>query len=84
MSDSLNPLIELDSVSKYFGSVIALRDVAMKVGPGEVLCLLGDNGAGKSTLIKIISGVYQPDEGRMLVEGPVSYTHLTLPTKRIV
>jgi simple sugar transport system ATP-binding protein len=65
----LQPLIALDNVSKFFGSVIALRDVSMEVGPGEVLCLLGDNGAGKSTLIKIISGVYPPDSGRLLVEG---------------
>ena len=45
------PLIDVDSISKYFGSVVALKDVSMKVGAGEVMCLLGDNGAGKSTLI---------------------------------
>jgi simple sugar transport system ATP-binding protein len=63
------PLVELENVSKFFGSVIALRDVSMSVSAGEVLCLLGDNGAGKSTLIKMISGVYPPDTGRLLVEG---------------
>jgi len=63
------PLIEVDNVSKYFGNVIALKDVSMSVYPGEVMCLLGDNGAGKSTLIKIISGVHPPDEGRFAVDG---------------
>jgi simple sugar transport system ATP-binding protein len=69
MSEQTPPLIEVTNVSKYFGSVIALNDVSMSVERGEVMCLLGDNGAGKSTLIKIISGVYPPDEGRFTVEG---------------
>jgi simple sugar transport system ATP-binding protein len=63
------PLVELKSVSKYFGSVIALKDVSFDVRPGEVHCLLGDNGAGKSTLIKVLSGVHYPDEGEILVGG---------------
>jgi len=63
------PLIEVRSISKYFGSVIALKDISMHVGAGEVMCLLGDNGAGKSTLIKTLSGVHQHDEGKMLCEG---------------
>ncbi len=63
------PAIELAGVSKRFGSVIALNNIDMKVFPGEVHCLLGDNGAGKSTLIKILSGVYRPSEGRILVAG---------------
>ncbi len=63
------PLLEARTVSKYFGSVIALKDISMTVRAGQVMCLLGDNGAGKSTLIKILSGVYQPSEGQYLVEG---------------
>src|SRR5437763_2454664 len=63
------PLLEVQDVSKYFGSVIALKDISMKVYAGEVMCLLGDNGAGKSTLIKILSGVHRPDEGQYLFEG---------------
>lgn len=63
------PLIELRSVSKYFGNVIALEDVSMRVHSGEVMCLLGDNGAGKSTLIKCLSGVHPPDKGTLLVDG---------------
>jgi simple sugar transport system ATP-binding protein len=63
------PLLEVSHVSKYFGSVIALKDISMKVYAGEVMCLLGDNGAGKSTLIKILSGVHRPSEGDYMVEG---------------
>ena len=63
------PLIEVQSVSKYFGSVIALKDISMSVHAGEVMCLLGDNGAGKSTLIKILSGVHRPSDGHYMVEG---------------
>jgi simple sugar transport system ATP-binding protein len=62
-------LLEVRSVSKYFGSVIALKDISMAINAGEVMCLLGDNGAGKSTLIKILSGVHRPDEGKYLVGG---------------
>ncbi len=65
----MTPLIEVEGVSKYFGQVIALKDISMSVSAGEVLCLLGDNGAGKSTLIKTLSGVHRHDEGRMLIEG---------------
>jgi simple sugar transport system ATP-binding protein len=63
------PLLEVDNISKYFGTVIALRDISMSVRAGEVMCVLGDNGAGKSTLIKTLSGVYRPDAGRYLIEG---------------
>src|SRR3954471_21323952 len=63
------PLIEVRDVGKYFGSIVALKDISMTVDAGEVMCLLGDNGAGKSTLIKILSGVHRPDEGRYLFDG---------------
>jgi simple sugar transport system ATP-binding protein len=65
----MTPLIEVEGISKFFGQVIALKDISMSVDAGEVLCLLGDNGAGKSTLIKTLSGVHRHDEGRMLIEG---------------
>jgi simple sugar transport system ATP-binding protein len=63
------PLLEVQEISKYFGTVIALKDISMKVHASEVMCLLGDNGAGKSTLIKVLSGVHPPSEGHYLVEG---------------
>jgi simple sugar transport system ATP-binding protein len=71
------PLVELKSVSKYFGSVIALKDVSFDVHSGEVHCLLGDNGAGKSTLIKVLSGVHLPDEGEIHVGG--THTRFSSP-----
>jgi rhamnose transport system ATP-binding protein len=68
------PLLVLRGVSKSFPGVRALADVSFDVHAGEVHALLGENGAGKSTLIKIISGVYPPDTGEMLVEGkPVRF-----------
>jgi D-xylose transport system ATP-binding protein len=67
------PLLELRGISKRFGAVQALTDVAFDVHAQEVVALVGDNGAGKSTLIKIISGIYPADEGTFLWEGrPVS------------
>ncbi|MGB9376192.1 MAG: ATP-binding cassette domain-containing protein [Mycobacteriales bacterium] len=63
------PLLEIRGISKYFGSVIALNDVSTTVRAGEVTCVLGDNGAGKSTFIKILSGVFPPDAGELLVDG---------------
>ena len=62
--DRAQPLLEVRNVSKYFGNVIALKDISVAVGAGEVTCVLGDNGAGKSTFIKILSGVHQPRRGR--------------------
>src|SRR4051794_18268540 len=73
MSDK-QPAIQVQHVSKSFGGVQALQDVHFEIFPGEVHALLGENGAGKSTLIKIITGVYQPDAGEMLLEGqPVRF-----------
>ncbi|HYZ28704.1 MAG TPA: ATP-binding cassette domain-containing protein [Thermoleophilaceae bacterium] len=63
------PLLETRNISKYFGNVIALKDISVQVGAHEVTCVLGDNGAGKSTFIKILSGVHQHDEGEFLLEG---------------
>jgi simple sugar transport system ATP-binding protein len=63
------PLLEIDHVSKYFGNVIALKDVSAVVNEGEVTCVLGDNGAGKSTFIKILSGVHHQDEGEIRMDG---------------
>ncbi len=63
------PLLELRDASKFFGNIVALKDVSLRLYPGEVMCLLGDNGAGKSTLIKIFAGVHQQSGGDFLVEG---------------
>ena len=71
------PLIEVKDVTKFFGPVVALTGVSMTVNAREVHCLLGDNGAGKSTLIKTLSGVYQPSEGEIRIEGQPA--HFTSP-----
>ncbi len=68
-------LLEVDNVSKFFGSVIALNDITTSVNAGEVTCVLGDNGAGKSTFIKMLAGVHGPDRGEYRVEGePVHFS----------
>jgi len=65
----LAPLLRAEHVSKRFGPVLALDDVSFDICPGLVTCLLGDNGAGKSTLIKLLSGVFPPTTGRLLLDG---------------
>jgi rhamnose transport system ATP-binding protein len=62
------PILELRGISKSFPGVQALSNVNFSMEQGEVHALLGENGAGKSTLIKIISGVYQADQGQMLID----------------
>ena len=69
MSTTNTALIDVQNISKYFGSVIALKDISMSVNAGEVMCLLGDNGAGKSTLIKILSGVHSPARATTCLKG---------------
>lgn len=66
---TLESLLCLRKVSKSFGGIRALDQVDLEVYPAEVLAIVGDNGAGKSTLIKIISGVYQADEGEYRFAG---------------
>lgn len=63
------PLLQMTGISKSFGHVQALSKVDFELYPAEVLALVGDNGAGKSTLIKILSGVYQRDEGQIFIDG---------------
>jgi ABC-type sugar transport system ATPase subunit len=62
-------LLETRALQKHFARVLALREGNFGLRPNEVHAIVGDNGAGKSTLIKIISGVYQPDAGEVLLEG---------------
>lgn len=63
------PLLELRGISKQFPGVKALSDVALRLYPGEVHTLMGQNGAGKSTLIKVLTGVYAPERGTIVLAG---------------
>ncbi len=73
MTDSLallpGPLLEMHCISKIFPGVRALDAVHLLLDHGEVLGLVGENGAGKSTLMKVLAGVYQPDDGEMRLGG---------------
>ncbi len=69
------PLVKMRNITKRFGGVLALQSVDLDARAGEVLAIVGDNGAGKSTLIKILTGVYQPTEGEMFLDGePVTFS----------
>jgi len=63
------PVVEMRGIAKAFGAIQALKDVELRLMPGEILGLVGDNSAGKSTLMKILSGAYQKDVGEIHVEG---------------
>src|ERR1700751_4602860 len=67
--DAAAPLFRVEGVSKRYGGVVALEKADLDVREGRIHAILGENGAGKSTLIKIMSGVVQPDEGRLQLEG---------------
>ncbi len=75
------PLVRLTRAGKHYDSIIALSDVSLDVGAGEVTCVLGDNGAGKSTLIKIISGLHQPSVGTYEVDG--TEVHFSSPREAL-
>ncbi|TML96773.1 MAG: sugar ABC transporter ATP-binding protein [Actinobacteria bacterium] len=71
MSAETAPLLELRGITKTYGGVHALSDVSFGIQPRTVHALVGENGAGKSTLVKILTGVIQPDEGTLLIDGEV-------------
>jgi ABC-type sugar transport system ATPase subunit len=64
-----NEILVLDSISKSYGAVQALKNVSFSITRGEIHAILGENGAGKSTLVKIIKGEVRPDSGKLFFEG---------------
>ncbi len=79
--DSTTPLLRATGVTKVFAGVTALDDVDFTVMPGQVMCLAGENGCGKSTLVKVVSGVYLPEQGSVDVGG--ESIHLGRPRSAI-
>jgi ABC-type branched-subunit amino acid transport system ATPase component/branched-subunit amino acid ABC-type transport system permease component len=69
VSDSSEPLLRTDGVSKRFGGIVALASPDIEIHPGEIVGLIGPNGAGKTTLMNVISGVLRPDNGSVRVDG---------------
>ncbi|MEM7271851.1 MAG: ATP-binding cassette domain-containing protein [Actinomycetota bacterium] len=63
------PALAVERVTKRFGAVEALSEVSFEITAGSITGLIGDNGAGKSTMIKILSGIFEPTEGRLLLDG---------------
>ena len=70
-------MLEMNNISKSFPGVKALDNVSLKIKKGEVHALIGENGAGKSTLMKILSGLYTPDSGEVVIEGEKVKFHNT-------
>ena len=64
-----SPLLRLERVRKEFGGVVAVEDLTLELGEGDVLALVGDNGAGKSTIVNCLAGVHRPTSGRILLDG---------------
>ncbi|MBA5605228.1 sugar ABC transporter ATP-binding protein [Duganella sp. FT3S] len=77
------PVLELRGICLSFPGVKALNDVALRLYPGEVHTLMGQNGAGKSTLIKVLTGVYTPDQGEILLDGRPIHPASTLDAQQL-
>ena len=78
-----NYAIEMRGICKSFGSVVANKNVELNVRKGEIMALLGENGSGKTTLMNMLSGIYQPDSGTILVDGVPVSIHSPEDSKRL-
>lgn len=74
-------MIELVGVTKKFGALAALDDVSLTVGNGSILGLVGSNGSGKSTMLRIISGVYETEEGAVMIDGEDVFDNINVKNK---
>ncbi|MFQ5830552.1 MAG: ATP-binding cassette domain-containing protein, partial [Candidatus Methylomirabilia bacterium] len=67
--DISSPRLSLDHLSKRFGTRLAVDDLSLRVGAGEIYGLIGPNGSGKTTTTKMVTGLYRPTTGRILIDG---------------
>ncbi|MCZ7862370.1 sugar ABC transporter ATP-binding protein [Agrobacterium salinitolerans] len=72
---SATPILEMRGISQIFPGVKALDGVDIALYPGKVTALIGENGAGKSTLVKILTGIYRPNEGEIMLDGKAVHFH---------
>jgi ribose transport system ATP-binding protein len=77
------PLLDMQSISKAFGGIPALREASLAIMPAEVMALVGQNGAGKSTMIKILNGAYQKDSGEISFDGKPWHAHSPQQAQRL-
>ena len=75
MEKTTVPAIELHGICKYFGKIVANKNVNLTVEKGEILSILGENGSGKTTLMNMIAGIYQPDDGIIFIDGKEAFIH---------
>ena len=75
MATQAPPAVDIRGLTKRFLSTLALDQVDLTIGRGEIHALVGENGAGKSTLIKILAGIHQPDQGEIRIDGQVVHPH---------
>jgi len=76
------PRLEMSGITRSFGAVKAVRDVSLRLGPGEILGLCGHNGAGKSTLIHVLAGLVAPDAGAIRLDGEPVVLHTPRDAQR--
>lgn len=74
--ENIENVLELRHITKVFPGIKANDDISLTLRKGEVHALLGENGAGKSTLMSMVSGLYQPDEGEILLNGKKSISKI--------
>ena len=77
------PVLELTGIHKQFSGITVLRDVQLRLYPGEIHALMGQNGAGKSTLIKVLTGVLEASGGQMHLGGKAVWPDSPLAAQRL-